>query len=73
MFMLPLASSWWYSLVKLWPEFVSIFADNFWDMILLVFDVMMTGRKVTEPEIQAAQSQVQSFLGEEWGKRHQKE
>lgn len=42
-------------------------------MILLVFDVVMTGRKVTETEIQAAQSLVQPFLGEECGKEHQKE
>lgn len=68
-----LASPWWHSLVKLWPEFVSILADNLWDMILSVFDVMMTGRKVTETEILAAQSLVQPFLGEEWGKEHQKE
>lgn len=52
---------------------LSIFADNLWDMILLVFDVMVTGRKVTEPEIQVVQSLVQPFLGEEWGRGHQKE
>ena len=44
---------------------LSIFADNLWDMILLVLDVMVTGRKVTEPEIQVVQSLVQPFLGEE--------